>query len=89
MLKGRDTRSTIGDPDPGAPLLYGPDYKGKWEQRPGNWDSPFGKALQAIRDNETRAEFVGVQVRRYRLVAFVVSGIYTGSPAPSGCRSTA
>ena len=40
--------------------------------------SPFGKALQAIRDNETRAEFVGVQVRRYRLVAFVASGIYTG-----------
>jgi branched-chain amino acid transport system permease protein len=40
--------------------------------------SPFGKALQAIRDNETRAEFVGVQVRRYRWVAFVVSGAYTG-----------
>jgi len=40
--------------------------------------SPFGKALQAIRDNETRAEFVGVQVRRYRWVAFVVSGVYTG-----------
>jgi branched-chain amino acid transport system permease protein len=40
--------------------------------------SPFGKALQAIRDNETRAEFVGVAVRRYRLVAFVISGLYTG-----------
>lgn len=40
--------------------------------------SPFGKALQAIRDNETRAEFVGVQVRRYRLVAFLVSGTFTG-----------
>jgi branched-chain amino acid transport system permease protein len=40
--------------------------------------SPFGKALQAIRDNETRAEFVGVQVWRYRWVAFLVSGIYTG-----------
>ncbi len=40
--------------------------------------SPFGKALQAIRDNETRAEFVGVQVRRYRWLAFVVSGAYTG-----------
>jgi len=40
--------------------------------------SPFGKALQAIRDNETRAEFVGVQVRQYRWVAFVVSGTYTG-----------
>jgi branched-chain amino acid transport system permease protein len=41
-------------------------------------NSPFGKALQAVRDNETRAEFVGVQVRRYRWVAFVVSGAFTG-----------
>ena len=40
--------------------------------------SPFGKALQAIRDNETRAEFVGVQVWRYRWIAFLVSGIYAG-----------
>jgi len=41
-------------------------------------NSPFGKALQAIRDNETRAEFIGIRLRRYRLVAFVISGIYTG-----------
>ena len=40
--------------------------------------SPFGKALQAIRDNETRAEFVGIQVRRYRWIAFVISGVFTG-----------
>jgi len=40
--------------------------------------SPFGKALQAIRDNETRAEFVGVQVRYYRWVAFLISGAFTG-----------
>ena len=40
--------------------------------------SPFGKALQAIRDNETRAEFVGVQVWHYRYMAFLVSGVYTG-----------
>jgi branched-chain amino acid transport system permease protein len=40
--------------------------------------SPFGKALQAIRDNETRAEFVGVQVWHYRWVAFMVSGVFTG-----------
>jgi len=40
--------------------------------------SPFGKALQAIRDNETRAEFVGVQVRHYRWVAFLISGMFTG-----------
>lgn len=40
--------------------------------------SPFGKALQAIRDNETRAEFVGVQVWHYRWVAFLISGMFTG-----------
>jgi branched-chain amino acid transport system permease protein len=40
-------------------------------------NSPFGKALQAIRDNETRAAFVGIQIRRYRLVAFLVSGVFT------------
>ncbi len=40
--------------------------------------SPFGKALQAIRDNETRADFVGIRVRRYRWIAFVISGFFTG-----------
>ena len=40
--------------------------------------SPFGKALQAIRDNEVRAEFIGIRIRRYRLIAFVISGVFTG-----------
>jgi branched-chain amino acid transport system permease protein len=40
--------------------------------------SPFGKALQAIRDNETRAEFIGIRIRRYRLIAFIISGVYAG-----------
>lgn len=40
--------------------------------------SPFGKALQAIRDNETRARFVGISVRRYRWIAFMISGLFTG-----------
>jgi branched-chain amino acid transport system permease protein len=40
--------------------------------------SPFGKALQAIRDNETRARFVGISVRRYRWIAFIISGLFTG-----------
>jgi len=40
--------------------------------------SPFGKALQAIRDNETRAEFLGVRIRQYRWFAFVISGVFTG-----------
>jgi branched-chain amino acid transport system permease protein len=40
--------------------------------------SPFGKALQAIRDNEVRAAFVGVRVTRFRWIAFVISGLFTG-----------
>lgn len=40
--------------------------------------SPFGKALQAIRDNETRAQFLGIQIRRYRWLAFLISGTFTG-----------
>jgi branched-chain amino acid transport system permease protein len=40
--------------------------------------SPFGKALQAIRDNETRAGFIGIPVRRYRWIAFVISGLFAG-----------
>jgi branched-chain amino acid transport system permease protein len=40
--------------------------------------SPFGKALQAIRDNEIRAAFLGVRIRRFRWVAFLISGTFTG-----------
>jgi branched-chain amino acid transport system permease protein len=40
--------------------------------------SPFGKALQAIRDNEVRAELIGIRVRRYRLYAFCLSGLFVG-----------
>jgi branched-chain amino acid transport system permease protein len=40
--------------------------------------SPFGKALQAIRDNETRAAFLGLRIHRYRWVAFLISGTFTG-----------
>jgi branched-chain amino acid transport system permease protein len=41
-------------------------------------NSPFGKALQCIRDNEVRAEMIGIRVRRYRLYAFILSGLFTG-----------
>jgi branched-chain amino acid transport system permease protein len=40
--------------------------------------SPFGQALQAIRDNELRAAFLGVGVRRVRWIAFMISGGFTG-----------
>jgi branched-chain amino acid transport system permease protein len=41
-------------------------------------NSPFGRALQSIRDNEVRAEMVGIRVRRYRWYAFIISGLFTG-----------
>ena len=40
--------------------------------------SPFGRILTAIRENPERAEFVGVNVRRYQLAAFSVAGLFAG-----------
>src|SRR5574341_1293341 len=40
--------------------------------------SPLGLTLQGIRDSETRMAFTGVSVRRYRLIAFVIAGLYAG-----------
>jgi branched-chain amino acid transport system permease protein len=39
-------------------------------------DSPFGLGLRAIRENEQKAKYLGVNVQRYRLVAFVLAGVY-------------
>ena len=40
--------------------------------------SPFGYALRAIRDNETRAAFIGIPVQQYRWYAFTLSGLFMG-----------
>lgn len=40
--------------------------------------SPFGRALRAIKDNPRRAEFIGLHVRRYQLGAFVLAGGFAG-----------
>ncbi len=40
--------------------------------------SPLGLTLQAIRDSEVRTQFAGVPVRKYRLVAFTIAGLYAG-----------
>jgi branched-chain amino acid transport system permease protein len=40
--------------------------------------SPFGRMLTTIRENAERAEFIGVNVRRYELAAFVVAGTFAG-----------
>jgi branched-chain amino acid transport system permease protein len=40
--------------------------------------SPFGNALRAIRDSETRAAFIGIPVWQYRWYAFILSGVFVG-----------
>lgn len=40
--------------------------------------SPFGRILTAIRENPERAEFVGINVRRYQLAAFIIAGAFAG-----------
>jgi len=41
-------------------------------------NAPFGRILQAIRQNETRAAFVGYEVWRLKWAAFVVSALFAG-----------
>jgi len=38
--------------------------------------SPFGVQLQAIRENARKAEYLGVRVRLFRLIAFLISALY-------------
>jgi branched-chain amino acid transport system permease protein len=40
--------------------------------------SPFGRVLIATRENALRATFVGADVRRMHLLAFVISGAFSG-----------
>lgn len=39
--------------------------------------SPFGLCLMAIRDNPEKATYLGVDVKRYRWYAFIISGAYS------------
>jgi branched-chain amino acid transport system permease protein len=41
-------------------------------------ESPLGRILQAIRENEVRAEAVGYAVPRFKLLAFVIGGAFSG-----------
>jgi branched-chain amino acid transport system permease protein len=40
--------------------------------------SRFGRVIEAIRENETRAEAIGFPVYRYKLLCFVISGALAG-----------
>ena len=41
-------------------------------------NSPFGKAMQAVRENEDRAIFCGYNTQRIKLISFIISGVYAG-----------
>src|SRR5215475_4185672 len=41
-------------------------------------ESPLGKILQSIRENERRAEALGYDVARMKLAAFVIGGAFSG-----------
>jgi len=40
--------------------------------------SPFGRALVAIRENDVRAELIGINVYLMRLASFVIAGFFAG-----------
>jgi len=40
--------------------------------------SPFGMKLRAIKSNQNRMNYVGINTKPYTLVAFVISGMYAG-----------
>jgi len=40
--------------------------------------SPFGSALQGIRDNPVRSEMIGINVKRHQLLALVIAGFFAG-----------
>jgi branched-chain amino acid transport system permease protein len=40
--------------------------------------SPFGSALQGIRDNPVRSEMIGINVKRHQLLALVLAGFFAG-----------
>ena len=58
--------------------------------------SPFGMMLRAIKSNNTRMTYTGLNAKPYALAAFVISGMYAGLagglmarwtrwPGPSAC----
>jgi branched-chain amino acid transport system permease protein len=40
-------------------------------------NSPFGRVLKGIKENEDRMSFVGYNVKRYKIIAFAISGGFT------------
>ena len=49
-----------------------------WLGATGSSDSRWGRAFRAIRENEMRAEALGVSLRNYKLMAFAIGAAYAG-----------
>lgn len=41
-------------------------------------NSSFGLSIRIIRENQDRAKFIGINVRRYQLINFIVAGFFAG-----------
>jgi len=41
-------------------------------------NSPFGSILKSIRENRDRAPFLGINIKRYQLAVFIISGFFCG-----------
>jgi branched-chain amino acid transport system permease protein len=39
-------------------------------------NSPFGRILTTIRENPERTEFIGIHVKLFQLIAFMISGVF-------------
>ncbi|MCP4722754.1 MAG: ABC transporter permease [Desulfobacteraceae bacterium] len=40
--------------------------------------SPFGQIMTAIRENPDRAEYMGLNTRKYKLIVFMIAGFFAG-----------
>jgi branched-chain amino acid transport system permease protein len=41
-------------------------------------NSPFGHIVKGMRENDTRTEFLGINIARYQLIAFVIAAAFAG-----------
>jgi branched-chain amino acid transport system permease protein len=41
-------------------------------------NSSFGLSIRLTRENQERAKFIGINVRRYQLINFIIAGIFAG-----------
>ena len=41
-------------------------------------NSPFGNTLRAIREDPERAEFIGIKIKAFQLIGFIVAAVFVG-----------